>query len=295
VATSPPGRLNKVIGLLEQGKVAFGTFLPPGSIPDAMWASTTPYDFVSFEMEHSAFNLTDLRISLQFLLDRRQLVTGGTLAPSPVPMVRLPLNGREQGEWMIKQVLDIGVYWIIFHMINTAADAIHALRAARYTQLREAADAEPVGRRGHAPDNAMRYWGLSQPEYFARADVWPLDPLGEILPILQCETIEAVEQLPELLRQVPKPGVILISESDLSVSMGLGGAVTDEVQAAVQRALSICKAHGVPTGNPNNRPHNIAQRIADGFQLLALPAARDLSLLDQGLAAASRSSAVNRP
>jgi 2-keto-3-deoxy-L-rhamnonate aldolase RhmA len=90
------------------------------------------------------------------------------------------------------------------------------------------------------------------------------------------------------LRAVPKPGVILISESDLSVSMGLGGAITEEVTAAVGRALAVCRAHGVPAGNPNNRPHTIEQRIADGFTFLALPAARDLSLLEQGLTAAGR-------
>ena len=282
------GRLNRVVQILEEGGVAFGTFLVPGSISDAIWASTAPYDFVSFELEHNAFDLSDLRLSLQFLLDRRQIAESGSVAPRPVPMTRVPLNGREQGEWMIKQVLDIGVYGVIFPMINTAADAVHALQASRYTQITGAADAQPVGRRGHAPNNAMRYWGLSQPDYFARADVWPLDPQGEILPIMQCETIETVENLPDLLRAVPKPGVILISESDLSVSMGCGGEVTTDVQRAAARALATCHQFGVPAGNPNCTPQNIEQRIADGFRLLALPAARDLSLLKQGQAAAGR-------
>jgi len=32
-----------------------------------------------------------------------------------------------------------------------------------------------------APAAAARYWGLTQQEYYARADVWPLNPQGEIL------------------------------------------------------------------------------------------------------------------
>ena len=83
--------------------------------------------------------------------------------------------GREQSQWIVKQVLDIGVYGIVFPMINTPEDAVAALQAARYIQAEDAPDQEPVGRRGHAPGNALRYWGLDQPEYFDRADVWPLE------------------------------------------------------------------------------------------------------------------------
>jgi 4-hydroxy-2-oxoheptanedioate aldolase len=85
-------------------------------------------------------------------------------------------------------VLDCGVYGIVFPMINTVEDAEHALQASRYIQARGAEDAAPVGRRGHAPANAIRCWGITQSEYYDKADVRPLDPRGEILPILQCET-----------------------------------------------------------------------------------------------------------
>ena len=70
------------------------------------------------------------------------------------------------------------------------------------------------------------------------------------------------------------------------------GQITGEVHAALQRALATCRAHGVPAGSPNNQPHNIEQRITDGFRFLALAAARDLSLLHQGRAAAGRAQAM---
>ena len=38
-----------------------------------------------------------------------------------------------------------------------------------------------AGLRGDAPMAAARYWGLSQQEYYRKADVWPLAPHGEIL------------------------------------------------------------------------------------------------------------------
>src|SRR5437762_2902441 len=120
-------RLNKVIGLLEQGKVAFTPFAMAGSITEAYWAATTPYDGVIFEMEHSPFAPDALRTSLQYMLNRKQIAESGSVAPAVVPMVRVPVNGRERNNWLIKQVLDIGVYGIIFPMINTADDAVHAL------------------------------------------------------------------------------------------------------------------------------------------------------------------------
>lgn len=281
-------RLNKVIELIEAGQPAFGPFMTPGSIPDATWIASSNYDFVVYELEHSAFSLTDLRLSLQFMLDRRQIVESGSLAPQVTPMVRIPVNGREQSQWIVKQVLDIGVYGIVFPMINTPEDALNALQAARYIQAADAPDQEPVGRRGHAPGTALRYWGLDQPEYFDRADVWPLDPDGEILPILQCETIEGVENLPAILDAVPKPGLILISESDLSVSLGQKGAPGPLVDEAVQRARSVCQERGVPYGSPQVDMSNVEQRIAEGFSFLMPGPTRQSAALERGRELAGR-------
>ena len=282
------GRLNKVIALLEEGKVAFGPFLPAGSIPDAYWITTSPYDFVVWEMEHNPYDVSDLRLSLQYMLNRKQIADSGSVAPAVVPFVRLPINGRENNEWIVKQVLDCGVYGMVFPMINTVEDAEHALQASRYIQAKGAEDAEPIGRRGHAPTNAMRYWGLTQPEYYEKADVWPLDPKGEILPILQCETQQGVSNLRRILTRFPKPGLILISESDLSVSLGYRGQFTPEVRAAVLEAVNICKEFGVQYGSPQANVQNMAERIQDGFRFLMPAPGRDLSGLQTGRSLAKR-------
>jgi 4-hydroxy-2-oxoheptanedioate aldolase len=283
------GRLNRVVDLIAAGQPAFGSSCAPGSISDAVWHASSDYDFLVFEQEHQAFDLDALRLSLQFLLDRRQLVEGGTLAPRCVPFVRIPTNGRESSQWVVKQVLDIGVYGILFPMINTPDEAIAALRACRYPQSRGAADAEPRGLRGHSPGTAMRYWGLDEAEYTRRADVWPLDADGEILPCLMCETPEAIENLPRILDAVGnKPGVIHIAEKDLSVSMGLDGKYTPEVASAVQRALAICRERGVPCGSPQVRRDNVEQRIRDGFLFLMPRPGRDTSALQLGRQAGGR-------
>src|SRR5436190_5281379 len=178
---SQTGRLNKVIELLEQGKVVLGgAVVVPGNIEQALAFSDMGYDFLIFEMEHEGFHLPNLRLSLQFLLDRKRIVTKGTLQPDVVPFVRVPPNAREQNQWVIKQALDTGVYGLILPHLDTVEQAQAAVIACRYPQAAGAADYEPKGQRGWAPLAAPRYWGLNGREYTELAGLWPLDPHGEM-------------------------------------------------------------------------------------------------------------------
>lgn len=88
-------RLNKVVGLLEAGKVAFGPFISAGSIPDAVWAASSAYDVGVYKIEHSPFDASALRLSLQFILDRKQIAQSESIPPPVVPYVRNPINGCE--------------------------------------------------------------------------------------------------------------------------------------------------------------------------------------------------------
>ena len=47
---------------------------------------------------------------------------------------------------------------------------------------------EPPGIRGDGPTAAARYWGLSQQDYYKKADVWPLNPEGEIFCVQKSKT-----------------------------------------------------------------------------------------------------------
>lgn len=71
----------------------------------------------------------------------------------------------------------------MFPRIESKAQAIEAVRAMRYPPQRGAKYPEPAGRRGWGPGRAAAYWGLSVPDYaFTYADVWPLNPDGELSP-----------------------------------------------------------------------------------------------------------------
>jgi 4-hydroxy-2-oxoheptanedioate aldolase len=281
-------RLNSVIKALEEGKTAFVGFAPV-DIETASALAGSSYDGIAFEMEHAPMSTPALRDALQYMLDRRQILESGTLAPRVTPLVRIPPNGGEMNQWIAKQVLDIGVFGIIFPHVSSVEEARNAVSACRYPRLPKARLYDPPGIRGDAPVRAARYWGLSQQEYYARADVWPLAPQGEILAIIQCEEMRAIENLPRILQEVPGIGVVLIGEGDLSQELGHPRDYEHPVVAeAIERILKICQEHNVPCGHPHPDARNIERLIASGYRFLMPSAPRSFSVLEQGRKLAGR-------
>jgi 4-hydroxy-2-oxoheptanedioate aldolase len=261
-------RLNNVIGALENGEVPVAVFTPP-TIDSAVALSVAPYDGIIFEAEHNAYDIKDIRDCLQYLLNRRQIVEKGTLSPAITPIVRIPPNGAEMNQWCAKQVLDIGAYGVVWPHISTAEEAYNAVAACRYPRPKSSPAYEPEGQRGDAPTAAARYWGLTNQEYYTKADVWPLNPQGEILVVIMCEDVRAIDNLPEILRTVPGIGVVLIGEGDLSQNLGYPRQYEHpavvEAMTAIRR---ICKEHNVPCGHPHVEASN-AQRVVDeGYRFL---------------------------
>src|SRR5437763_16884663 len=173
-------RLNGVIRALEQGQPAFVTFSPPET-SGAQAIGDASYDGVVLEMEHGPYDIRTLRDCMQYLLSRRQIVMSGSLAPAVTPFVRIPPNGGEQNQWVAKQVLDSGVYGVIWPHVSTVEDARNAVAACRYPRPPEAPHFAPAGQRGDAPRAAARSWGLPQRAYYRRPYGWPLGPGGELL------------------------------------------------------------------------------------------------------------------
>jgi 4-hydroxy-2-oxoheptanedioate aldolase len=275
-------RLNGVIKALEEGKTAFVGFAP-ADVETASALAASSYDGIAFEMEHAPLSTRALRDALQYMLDRRQILDSGTLAPAVTPMVRIPPNGGEMNQWIAKQVLDLGVFGIVFPHVSTVAEARNAVSACRYPRLPGTPLYDPPGIRGDAPMRAARYWGLSQQEYYARADVWPLAPQGEILVVIQCEEVRAIENLPQILEQVPGIGVVLIGEGDLSQELGHPRDYDHPVVAkAIDRILQVCLDHGVPCGHPHPDARNLERLVESGYRFLMPPAPRSFAVLEQG-------------
>jgi 4-hydroxy-2-oxoheptanedioate aldolase len=280
-------RYNRVIESLEAGETVFGC-LPLDSEEDIATIARSDYDFLIIEAEHTGFDGHRLRHCLQGMLDRRQLVDDGTLQPPVTPFVRIAANARERNEWQIKQALDAGAYGIVAPHLDSVEAAVAAVRAARYAQLPGAADENPPGLRGWAGSGAPRYWGLSNSDYYDVADLWPLDPKGEVLLMGIVETRAGIEALPEVLRSVPGIGAIWAGAGDLSVSLGYRGEQTVEVEAALQQILDICRSAEVPCGTGANQWRDSEYRIDQGYQIVLSRPELTFDQLRRGRARAAR-------
>jgi 4-hydroxy-2-oxoheptanedioate aldolase len=248
------------------------------------------YDGLMIDSEHFPWDARALRDCLQYLLDRGQIANSGSVAPKVTPLIRVPTNGVEKNQFLAKQALDIGAYGIVWPHISTVDQAYNAVAACRYPRLASAPRYEPAGIRGDGPVNAARYWGISTQEYYERAGVWPLDPDGEILVILQCEDVAGIENLPDILKNVPGIGVILIGEGDLSQELGHPREYEHpEVLDAVAQIVSICKAHNVVVGHPHAEVSNTERLLAEGFRYLMSTPSRTYEKLDFGRKLSGRS------
>lgn len=274
-------RLNGIIRALEEGKTPIATFVSPPSIEGAVALSTTAYDGVVFEYEHQPYDIREFRDCLQYMLNRRQIVERATVAPAVTPIVRIPPNGSEHSQWIAKQVLDVGAYGIVWPHVSTVKEAYNAVASCRYPRPRTAPNYEPEGQRGDAPLAAARYWGITPQEYYARADVWPLNPQGELLVIIMCEEVKAIDNLPDILENVPGIGVVLIGEGDLSQNLGYPRQYEHpavvEAMTAIRR---ICQEHDVPCGHPHVEPHNMEKVLSEGYRFIMTAPVRSYGVLD---------------
>ena len=270
IATSSHAqRVNKLIELFENDEPGFGVLSFDYSLNNARSLATSGLDFVFIDMEHAPFDVERLREFLLGMTNKRSILEKGSLQPDVVPFVRIPAaGGAEELIAQAKQVLDVGVFGIFFPAVHTREQAELAVRATRYPQYNGAPDFEPAGLRGRNPSNAAWYWGVS--DYHAKADVWPLDPQGELLAMMFIESAEGAENIDEIIT-VPGLGGIFIGPSDLSTSMGYSSPAAPQVEEAIQRVLQACLANDVPCAITTGAG-SVQDRIEQGFSFVTVGA-----------------------
>lgn len=265
-ADEPVPRINKFIELMEKGKPAFGVFSSNLSVRTGAAMASSGLDFVIIDLEHSPYDATRLEGYLLGMINKRDLLKNG-LQQRTVPLVRVPSAGREQLQFIIKQVLDLGPMGLVVPHVDTAEDARAMVQASRFPQLKGVRDFEPQGKRGVGYGWAARYWGLSGTDYATRADLWPLDPKGELVLWLMIETEAAIENIRDIAA-TPGIGGLFIGPSDLAFSLGvpLGDPA---VELAIEKVVAEAKESGVPIGTLCGRSQ-VEKRLAQGFRFLAV-------------------------
>jgi 4-hydroxy-2-oxoheptanedioate aldolase len=167
----------------------------------------------------------------------------GSLA---VPVVRVPSGGSAGSAAFVQIALSLGLSNIVIPKITSAEEARRLVKAMRYPPQSGAKSPEPRGERTAAADQAAAYWGVSQDAYRKKADLWPLNPDGELVAIAMIESKESVANIDEILR-VPGLGGVLVGPYDLGDSLGVGppkgGKIPEATEAEIQKVRKACQAY----------------------------------------------------
>jgi 4-hydroxy-2-oxoheptanedioate aldolase len=265
VARTQGPRLNRTIELLAQGRPAFGILSHDRSLDNARALARSDLDFVIVDMEHGPLDIETLRVFLLGMIDKERILAKGHAQMDVTPLVRLPANGRDQATFLAKQALDAGVMGIMFPYVNTPAEAELAVRSMRYPQRRGAPDLNPPGIRGSGPGIPDWYWGVRN--YQELADVWPLDPRGELLAIIQIESKEGLDNV-EAIAAVPGVAALFIGPADLALSLGYPGDAP-EVEAAIQTILRAARARKLAIGITTSAD-TVERRLREGFNVVTV-------------------------
>lgn len=259
--------LNPVIAKLAAGETVYGLINSGDlSLANARETARAPVDFTYADMEHSPLDFPGLATYLLGMTDKAALQAKGNLQPNVALFARFPPEADESG-WVVKQALDLGLMGVIFNGVDRPDQALEAVRSMRYPPLRGAAHPEPRGVRGYGTAAAAYAWGVSAAEYERRADVWPLNPAGDLLAIVMIESSEGLENV-DAIAAVPGVGALFLGAgSDLSRSLGVT-PTSPELETAFQTILAACKRHDVACGVTAGSAEDVARRVREGWRII---------------------------
>ena len=264
-AQNPDGHLSAVVDKLSRNERVFGVSTYDLSLENARSLARADIDYVYVDMEHGPMDFTALHSFLLGMTDKQAIAESGTLRQRVTPFARIAPYGREPSAWAVKQALDIGLMGLIFPSIETPDQALQAVQAMRYPQRRGSRYPEPPGLRGSGPAVAAWFWGLSGTDYARHADLWPLNPGGDLVALMMIESAAGVRNA-DAIAAVPGVTGFYVGPSDLSNSLGVPRDAP-EVEEAIQTIVQACLAHDVACGITAGAA-DMPRRIDQGFRIL---------------------------
>ena len=213
-----------------------GTLVSVPSTEIVELLSLVGFDWLFIDAEHGAFGPNEIINLLQAAKDTPCLV-------------RIP--GPDEA-W-IKKVLDAGASGIIVPKIDTEAQALHVIQAAKYP---------PQGNRGVGVGRAHQY-GREFSEYLTQAN-------DHTVIVLQAESRTALDNIDQIA-QLEGLDAVLIGPYDLSASLGYTGEVQHpEVQQAIKKISTTCQAANTRLGIFGISAEHVLPYKTMGFNLLTV-------------------------
>jgi 4-hydroxy-2-oxoheptanedioate aldolase len=259
-------RVNRAIELLAQGQPIYYTGShegTEGSFEQGVKDAQTYADYISYDMEHAPFDVKGLAEYMKGLAKGGPTKSGHR---TPAVIVNVPVNGTDEATvranaWMFQQVLATGVHGILLCHADTPGAVRAFVEAVRFPAY--------GGRRGvHGNSTAAKIWGITADEYGERADVWPLNPKGELLLGLKLEDKYALENA-DANAKVPGIAFAEWGPGDMAFSLGVHnapGPLPPAMQAARAKVFAATKANKIFFLNSMNAD-NVIDMIKEGVMI----------------------------
>jgi len=188
-----------------------------------------------------------------------------------LPVLGLDAATMEAGAWVVQQTLAQGVHGAHLARARDPEAVKRFVRAARYPFQKRGVEVLGEGTRGWGSQEfAAWVWGVSPRRYLEIADVWPLNPEGELMLGIKLEDRQALARAEESLAV---PGIAFAEHGprDLGLSYGYleGRAdppLPEEVERAGRLVLGLCKKYKVAFLD-NVLPENVTRRIDEGVMI----------------------------
>lgn len=216
---------NQLMAALGRDETCLGLWLGSASATVAEIAAHAGFDWVVLDAEHGPNDIGSLRDQLRVL-------------ESHVPVAVRLVTGTD---WMIKQVLDLGIQTVLVPMVEDGPQARDLAQAMKYA---------PQGRRGVGAMVARVSGYGADTTYMARAN-------DEVALMVQVESARAVANIDEIAGTEGVDAVFL-GPADLATDMGLVGGYGPEathpdviaaMTHAAERTLAAGKHVGIFAGN----------------------------------------------
>lgn len=221
-------RINRAIELLKRKRPIFFSGITELGFESGRHQAKTWMDYLCIDLEHLPFDMTALSLFMDGLIEAGPTNSGHR---TPTVIVTLPMDGTDEqsvrtNSWMIKQALATGVHGLMLCHVESPGAVRAFVESARYGHG-PSVGCEPgvdkrlgVGRRGSGgQERAAEVWGMPTSDYLDRADVWPLNPDGELMLGLKLEDPRALDQAEEC---IAVPGIALAEWGPGDMGMGFG-------------------------------------------------------------------------
>jgi 4-hydroxy-2-oxoheptanedioate aldolase len=267
-----PKHINRVIDLLEQDQPVYYTGShngTAGTFEQGKADAQTYADYLSYDMEHAPFDVKGLSEYM------KGLAAGGptkSVHRTPAVIVNVPVGGIDAvtvraNAWMFQQVLATGVHGVLLCHADDPGAVRAFVEAVRLPIHKEGVGKGlSEGRRGvHGGPTAAAIWGITADEYNQKADVWPLNPNGELVLGLKLEDHFALANA-EANLEVPGITFAEWGPGDMQLSLGAASANAPEMRAARNRVFAATKAHKI-FFLESMSPANIVDEIKEGVRV----------------------------